>query len=441
MRSPTLSIAAAGSCRGSPPLSTRIHYTLRVKILWLGPAFLHPTNRGGQIRTLEILRRLRQRHEIHYLAAHDGDPEAIERSSEFCSRAWPVRYDLAPRSSLLFWFQSIGAMFSKLPVTVARKRSAAVKLMADSLLKKERFDMVVCDFLASTVNLPPDQPFVLFEHNVETTIWRRYAEQAGDPIRRSFFRSQAYRLQAYETSACRRATHVITVSDADAELLREMCGASHVSSVPTGVDAAYFSPPSMLEAKLACDLLFTGSMDWMPNIDGVLWFVKEVLPSIRRRLPLCSFTIVGRRPVAAIRALESVDPLIRVTGTVADVRPYLWSGRVSVVPLRVGSGTRLKIYESMAAGIPVVSTTIGAEGLNVSAPENIRIADTPSAFTSACLELLEDQPMHDNQAVAAERLVRENFSWETVAARFEEILETCADTRRTHTSRTSTSQR
>src|SRR5450755_760402 len=325
---------------GLLPPSPRIHYTLRVKILWLGPAFLHPTNRGGQIRTLEILRRLRQRHEIHYLAPHDGEPEALEHSSEFCSKAWPVRFDLAPRSSPLFWLQSIGAMFSKLPVTLARKRSAAVRrkaveLLQVELLKKERFDVVVCDFLAPTVNLPPDQPYVLFEHNVETMIWRRYAEQAGDPIRRSFFRSQAHRLQAYELSACRRATHVITVSDADAELLREMCGVSHVSSVPTGVDAAYFSPPSMPEAKLASDLLFTGSMDWMPNIDGVFWFVKEVLPLIRRRRPLCSFTIAGRRPVAAIRKLESVDPLIRVAGTVADVRPYLWAGRVAVVPLRV----------------------------------------------------------------------------------------------------------
>jgi glycosyltransferase involved in cell wall biosynthesis len=415
------------------PFSARILYTLRVKILWLGPAFLHPTNRGGQIRTLEILRRLRQHHEIHYLAAHDGEPEAIERSSEFCSKAWPVRYDLAPRSSPLYWLQSIGAMFSKLPVAVARKRSAAIKRIADTLLTEVRFDMVVCDFLAPTVNLPPHQPYVLFEHNVETMIWLRYAEQ-GNPIRRSFFRSQAHRLQTYETSACRRATHVITVSDADANLLREMCGVSHVSSVPTGVDAAYFSPSSMLEAKLACDLLFTGSMDWIPNIDGVLWFVKDVLPSIRRRRPFCSFTIVGRRPVAAVRALESVDPLIRVTGTVADVRAYLWSGRVSVVPLRVGSGTRLKIYESMAAGIPVVSTTIGAEGLNVSPPENIRIADAPSSFARACLELLEDRHVHDNQAIAAGRLVREHCSWETAAERFEQILKTCTDQGITRTS-------
>ncbi len=395
-----------------------------MKILWLGPAFLHPTNRGGQIRTLGILRCLRQRHEIHYLAPYDGEPEAIERSSEFCSNAWPVRFDLAPRSSPLFWLQSIGAMFSKLPITLARKRSAAVRRKVAELLHRERFDVVVCDFLTPTVNLPPGQPHVLFEHNVETMIWRRYAERAVDPIRRTFFRSQADRLQAYEISACRRATHIITVSDADAKMLREMCGVSHVSSVPTGVDAAYFSPPLMPEAKPASDLLFTGSMDWMPNIDGVHWFVQEVLPLIRRSRPRCTFTIVGRLPVAAIRKLESDDPLIRVTGTVADVRPYLWAGRVAVVPLRVGSGTRLKIYEAMAAGIPVVSTTIGAEGLHVSSPENIRIADSPNDFASACLELLEDSPMHDNQASAAARLVRENFSWETAATRFEEILDT-----------------
>lgn len=325
-------------------------------------------------------------------------------------------------------------MFSKLPVIVARKRSATVKRIAKTLLADERFDIVVCDFLTPTVNLPADQPFVLFEHNVETMIWRRYAEQARDPIRRSFFRSQANRLQACETSACRRATHVIAVSDADADMLRQMCGVSHVSSVPTGVDSAYFSRPPTPDAKFACDLLFTGSMDWMPNIDGIRWFVKEILPSIRRRLPHCSLTIAGRRPTAAIRALESVDPLIRVTGTVDDIRPYLWAGRVSVVPLRVGSGTRLKIYEAMAAGIPVVATTVGAEGLDVSSPENIRIADAADGFASACLELLGDQRVHANQASAAARLVREKFSWEIVAARFEEILQACADKHRTRAS-------
>jgi glycosyltransferase involved in cell wall biosynthesis len=383
-----------------------------------------------------MLRCLRQRHEIHYLAPHDGTTEAIERSPEFCSRASPVRYDLAPRSSLRFWCQSIGALFSQLPITLRRKRSKSVLHAAMALLAKETFDVVVYDFLATTVNLPPGQPYVLFEHNVETIIWRRYSEHASDPVRRAFFRSQAQRLETYEISACRRATHVITVSDADATFLGEMCGLSNVSSVPTGVDFAYFTSPSRPTAQLASDLIFVGSMDWMPNIDGVLWFAKEVLPLIRRKRPLCSLVIAGRRPTAAIRSLGSNDSLIRVTGTVDDVRPHLRSSRVSIVPLRVGSGTRLKIYESIASGVPVVSTTIGAEGLHSSLPENIRSADDANGFSTACLELLENQHEHARQAKAAEGWLRENCSWERAASRFEEILETCR-----HESRPSTASK
>src|SRR5258706_6319381 len=387
-------------------------------ILWLSSGFLLPTTWGGQIRTLGMLRRLRDRHEIHFLALHDGEPEALTHSSEYCSKAWPVPFALARRNSVRFWIQTARGLFSELPVVVARKRSRGARLMIEKLLRTERFDLVVCDFLTPTVNLPSSQPFVLFEHNVETVIWRRHAEGARDPLRRAFFRTQAKRLLAFERAACQRATHVIAVSEADAKLLRGLCGISHVSAVPTGVDAAYFARPSLTQGNIL-RLLFAGSMDWLPNIDGVLWFVREVMPLIRRNLPQCSLTIAGRRPAASIRAL-TVDPLIRVTGTVDDMRPYLWGGGVSIVPLRIGSGTRLKVYESMAAETAVVSTAIGAEGLDVSSPHNIRIADTPEAFASACAELLSDPEARARQTAAALRLVRERFSWQIVAARFEE---------------------
>ena len=391
-----------------------------MKMLWLSSGFLHPTTRGGQIRTLEMLRKLRKRHEIHYLALHDGRPEALAHSSEYCYKAWPVPFALATRDSARFWIQTTRGLFSRLPVVVARKRSHRARLMIETLLRAECFDVVVCDFLTPAINLPSGQPFVLFEHNVETVIWRRYAEGARDPIQRAFFRTQAKRLLAFERAACQQATHVIAVSESDAELLRDLCGISHVSAVPTGVDSAYFARSSRPEANIA-SLLFSGSMDWMPNIDGVLWFVREVMPLIRRDLPQCSLTIAGRRPADSIRAL-SVDPLIRVTGTVDDMRPYLWDSGVSIVPLRIGSGTRLKIYESMAAETALVSTAIGAEGLDVSSPHNIRIADTPETFASACVELLSDPEARDRQTAAALRLVRERFSWETVAACFEEML-------------------
>jgi glycosyltransferase involved in cell wall biosynthesis len=221
---------------------------------------------------------------------------------------------------------------------------------------------------------------------------------------------------------------VIAVSDDDAAQLRELCSVTKVSAIPTGVDAEYFARPegapaaSPEGAKTESDLLFAGSMDWMPNIDGISWFVREVLPLIRIRIPQCSVTIAGRRPGASIRALAATDPLIRVTGTVDDMRPYLWSAKVSIVPIRIGSGTRLKIYEAMAADTSVVSTTVGAEGLEVSSPQNIRIADAPEAFANACLQLLEDPTERARQADAALRLVCEEFSWEVVTERFEQIL-------------------
>jgi len=369
-----------------------------------------------------MLRRLHVRHEIHFVALHDGSREALDRSSEYCSKAWPVPYALAPRSSARFWLQTAQFLFSELPVVVARKRSQAAEQLVEKLLREQNFDLVVCDFLTPTVHLPPMQPFVLLEHNVETVLWRRYTEQAANPAARLFFRLQAQRMLRFECEACRRANKVIAVSEADAATLREMCGISHIFAIPTGVDAAWFARPHAPGPGPASDLIFVGSMDWLPNIDGVRWFVGEVLPRIRDRLPHCSLTVAGRRPPASIRDLATTDARIRVTGTVDDIRPYLWAASVSVVPLRIGGGTRLKIYEAMAAGIPVVATTIGAEGLDVSSPENVCIADTADALANACVELLNSPSERARQAAAAAALVRDRFSWENVAARFEEIV-------------------
>jgi polysaccharide biosynthesis protein PslH len=393
-----------------------------VKILWVSSGFLHPTTRGGQIRTLEMLRCLRARHEIHYLALHDGRPEALERSAEYCSKAWPVPFVLATRNSPRFWMQTARELFfTRLPVVVARKRVRAAKALIETLLAQERFDVVVSDFLSPVCNLPSSQPFVLFEHNVETMMWRRHHESARNPVKRAFFRGQAERMLAFEREACKRAVHVIAVSEVDASQLRQLCGVSHVSAIPTGVDAEHFARPATASTGAQSDLLFTGSMDWMPNIDGILWFAREVLPLIRRQSPACSLTIAGRRPPASVRALGA-DPAIRVTGTVDDIRPYFWGAKIAIVPLRVGSGTRLKIYEAMAAGAAVVSTTIGAEGLEVSPNDNIRLADSTEDFASACLELLNNAAERIRQAQSALRLVRERFSWEVVAESFEKIL-------------------
>ena len=171
------------------------------------------------------------------------------------------------------------------------------------------------------------------------------------------------------------------------------------------------------------DLVFVGSMDWLPNIDGIEWFVREVLPLVRAVRPNCSLALVGRQPPPSLTALAQRDPLIQVSGTVPDIRPYLWSSAVAIVPLRIGGGTRLKIYESMAARVPVISTAVGAEGLDVHHPYDTRLADSPRDFADACLELLAGEELRKRQAAAAWEMVAGNFSWEHVARCFERVLE------------------
>ena len=144
-----------------------------------------------------------------------------------------------------------------------------------------------------------------------------------------------------------------------------------------------------------------GFMDWLPNVDGMIYFVREILPIIHRTRPETTLAIVGRTPPPEIVELGKQDPRIVVTGTVPDIRPHVWGSELSVVPLRIGGGTRLKIYESMAARVPVVSTTIGAEGLEINPPDYIRLADTPEAFAAECLELLSNEKTRRNIANAA----------------------------------------
>lgn len=390
-----------------------------MKILWAKCDFLHPTERGGQIRTLEMLRRIRTRHEVHYIALErPGVPEQVERAQEYCSHAHPVPHVVPPHNSPGFAAQVAAGLFSPLPVVVFRYRSAAMRRRIEEL---GPFDAKVCDFPHTAVNIADPGDWVLFQHNVETVVWRRQAGAAADPARRWYLGLQARRMESFERRVCHAVQHVVAVSQADRETMREMFGIEDASVVATGVDLDYFAPPAA--PAPAADLAFVGSMDYMPNMDGVRYLAGEILPLIRARRPDCRVDIVGKDPDPTVRAAVAGDPLTRVTGTVPDVRPYLWGAAVSIVPLRVGGGTRLKIYESMAARVPVVSTTVGAEGLEVNPGADIRIADSPQDFAGACLALLDDAEARRRQAEAAWQLVSSRFSWDRVARDFEAILE------------------
>jgi glycosyltransferase involved in cell wall biosynthesis len=205
--------------------------------------------------------------------------------------------------------------------------------------------------------------------------------------------------------------------------MKTLFGVERISEVPTGVNVEYFAPPE--QSHIEWDMVFPGAMDWLPNVDGVRWFTSEVLPRIRAQRPGTTLVLAGRNPAPAVLAEARRDPLLKVTGTVPDIRPYLWNSAVAIVPLRVGGGTRLKIYEAMAAGVPVVSTHVGAEGLAVTEGRDILLADDPARFAAHCLELLESAPIRAAQSKHARELSA-NFSWNRVAALFEDILRNAA---------------
>ena len=392
-----------------------------MKILWVKSDFLHPTTKGGQIRTLEMMKVLKRRHEIHYVAFEDpAQPEGVARSAEYCHLAYPIRHHLPDKASLAFIAQVLKGLFSPVPAAIYRYESEDMKRTVDRLINTERFDRVVCDFLIPSINISRMDRAILFQHNVESIIWQRRAEHEGGSLARLFLQLQTERMFQYEDRVCREAGHVVAVSPIDAKLMRNLFGLTRISAIPTGVDVDYFSP--VHTPRLMTDLVFVGSMDWLPNVDGVLYFVRQILPLIRQRRPDCSIAIVGRTPPPEVTELAR-DRNILVTGTVADVRPFLWGAHASIVPLRIGGGTRLKIYESMAAGTPAVSTTIGAEGLEISPPGNIRIADSPEDFAEQCLELLGNGAAREAMAANARDFVSQRFSWDRIASRFEELLE------------------
>lgn len=394
-----------------------------MKILWVKTDFLHPTNRGGQIRTLEMLKRLHQRHVVDYVCFDEvGTTEGRARAGEYCRRVFTVPHHVPEKSlgSPAFLLQLVSGLFSSVPVAVQRWHSTEMRAEIVRLCDAEQYDSIVCDFLFPAQNLPDLSAAVLFQHNVEAQIWSRHADHASGPVRRAYFRLQAARMNAYERATCRAARRVVAVSAGDSTIMSERYGIRDIITVDTGVNTEFFRRPLAAQNTRA-DLVFLGSMDWLPNIDGVTWFVHEVLPIIHRSRPETTLAIVGRSPTSEIRSLAG--PRINVTGTVADVREWLWGSALSVVPLRIGGGTRLKIFEAMAAGVPVLSTPVGAEGLAVIDGEHLAIATDPQEFADRCLQLLDSRQDRDRLAANGLRLVEAEYSWESVVDQFERALQ------------------
>ena len=400
-----------------------------MRVLWLKTELLHPLDKGGKIRTYHMLRGLRGHADVTYLTLADGSAslDASSRAREYCDELLTVPLSLPDKGTPAYYGALLRNLTSRLPYAVARYRSSAMREAIAHAVLDRGIDLLVCDFLVPAVNVPVGLgvPAMLFQHNVEAAIWTRRAQVARSFALRAYLAEQSRRMQAFERQECRRFDHVIAVSEVDRDTFRDTYGVAQVSSIPTGVDVDFFHP-SASGAGAPRELVFVGSMDWMPNVDAVAWFVTDILPLVRRHVPDASLSIVGRDPTRTVRELAARVPGVAVTGTVPDVRPYLERCAAVVVPLRIGGGTRLKIFEAMAMEKAVVSTHIGAEGLPIADGKELLLADDPRAFAGAVVSLLHDRAMARRLGEAAAMRVRRDFGWAAVTQQFAALCERVA---------------
>jgi glycosyltransferase involved in cell wall biosynthesis len=374
-----------------------------VKVLAVTTQLPYPPRSGSAMRTLSLLKRLCARHEITVLAhARDDDPavDAMENLGMKCLPVEPPRRGMLSRASLPAW-SSIGP----LPYIMAKHCTAAMRRALEEAARSGAYDLLHCDSislapLAANCGL---RPALLAEHNVEALIWQRLLEFERRPLHRAFIALQARKLRSVESACCRAFDACVAVSEPDALLLREWYGVENVEVVPNGVE-----PDVGLDSGPARDgrLAFIGAMDWFPNQDAVRWMVDDILPLVRKRTPRVTLTLAGRNPPRWMKRLSADG--IRVTGTVEDVSPYLREAAVCVVPLRIGGGTRLKILEALAAGKPVVSTAVGAEGLDL------------RDFAEQVAGLLEDGPLRERLAAAGRRAAK-RYAWDSIAPALERV--------------------
>ncbi|MFO0589833.1 MAG: glycosyltransferase [Polyangiaceae bacterium] len=406
-----------------------------MKVLWVKSELLHPVDKGGKIRTLEMLRHLMRDHHVTYvcLASPNDTQDAYESAREYCHRLVTFPWSEPPRFSRGFYAELAKNVAAPLPYVIEKYRQPQMLEWIAREDARHSYDVVVCDFLSPSANVPDrlSAATVLFEHNVETILWERTFKNEKNPAKRAYFYAQYLKMRAYERRLCHRYQAVAAVSTNDADAIRDMFRVSDVYPVPTGVDVDFFSPltdparPNRPEkpAREKADLVFTGSMDWMPNEDAILYFAESILPRIAAAVPEVKVTVVGRNPTPKLKELAAREPRIVLTGRVEDVRPYIDRSSVYIVPIRVGGGTRIKIYEAMGMARAVVSTTIGAEGLPVKDGEEILLADEPDRFADEVVRLLRDEPARVKIEEAARKAVVERFGWDRATDALVQIME------------------
>ena len=406
---------------------------LALKILMLTPQFPYPPHQGTTIRNYNLITYLAGRHAVHLLSF--GDP-AQSQDTPLQSVCRSVQVVRPPQRAMR---QRLAGLFlSRLPDMAQRLPSAQFRATLAATLEREAPDVVQVEGIelaqylfqaAASRTTGQQRPLLVFDdHNAEYVLQQRAFETDTRQPRRwigaAYSFVQWQRLRSYERRACLAADQVLAVSETDAAALRRLKADLSPIVVPNGVDMAFYTAPApALDAQRAPgpnDLVFTGKMDFRPNVDAVLWFVQEVLPLLRLSSPESRLWVVGQNPHPRLAVLAG-HPEVVVTGRVEDVRPYIASAGVYVVPMRIGGGTRLKVLEAMAMGKAIVSTRLGCEGFDLVPDQELAIADTPADLAAAVLALLDDPDRRERMGRAARRFAGSRYDWSVIVPRMEKV--------------------
>ena len=408
-----------------------------MKILFLSPTVPFPLTDGGRIRVFNLLKQIAQRSDVTLLAleTQPTDAEGVAQLQQL-----GIRVHLVPNAPMLprvSFGTLLNAFFKRQPITVARYDIPAYRQKIRELVATEIFDLVHYEmFHTAQFHTETDLPRVLSQQNVDSAIWQRLCSETANPFYKCAYWTQQRAFQRYERVLSPKFDAVTCTSDIDAAVFQQHCaeyGSRHsgrglqprcrplIEIIPNGVDVTHYQPDFTDEAPV--HLIYIGSMDWYPNEDAVAFFVEEVLPQIQVSVPEVKFSIVGGNPASRVQKLAEREGVV-VTGRVPEIKPYFAEATVFVVPLRIGSGTRLKILEALAMGKAIVSTAVGAEGLDLKDGEEICIADEPTAFADAVTRLLKDPSLRRRIGESGRVRVEQDYDWRSIGAKLHTLYKT-----------------
>jgi len=383
-----------------------------MNILIITTRLPYPMVSGAKIRAYHLLRSLAENHKVTLISFYGSTNEEkhFDVYQSLGVKLVPVLNPGIDRQVGLG--ELCRSLVSGLPLTVSKYLHEGMKnAIADNISSA---DILHCEHMhMASYLLNNDKPKVLDAHNVETQIAERYSRHETNVLKKLILSLNSQAMRRYEKNVCRAFDLVLSVSPQDQQMLKEEFSARCVMLLENGVDVEYFADGKTSPAAEPKKLVFVGAMDWLPNSDGITYFIKDILPLIRRHFPDIRLDIVGKDPPEDVRQFSDIDG-IRVTGTVDDVRPFVYDSHVYVVPLRFGGGSRLKILEAFSLGIPVVSTSLGCEGIECSYGKDLLVADDPADFAASVIRLLKYPETCSNLTTNARKLAVNTYSWKVI---------------------------